>query len=153
MHLYSLYKGDPFAGDSIEDPGLRKQIFNATFEDFDTGDFLVEGGVTAREYRMCDGSIDSRAVTNMKGYEKASSASSLAGSGFDIGIEAAEELLGSSTEGLLPPLVTAAWQKTDAYERVRQFIFRTRGAVVVSEAHCITHKVRVTSTFLKATKV
>ncbi len=32
-------------------------------------------------------------------------------------------------------------QKTKEYEKVRQFLFRTRGAVVVSEAQCVTHKV------------
>jgi len=77
---------------------------------------------------------------------QASSAFSLAGSGFDLGIEAEAGEVRSSTggrlEGTLPPLVSAAWQKTGDYERARQFIFRSRGAIVVSEAHCITHKVK-----------
>ena len=65
----------------------------------------------------------------------------MTGLGFDIGIEAEED--DGRHEGLLPPMVSVAWQKTDEYEKVRQFIFKTRGAVVISEAQCITHKVRI----------
>lgn len=70
---------------------------------------------------------------------QSSSSSSLTGFGFDIGIEAEED--GGRHEGLLPPMIQVAWQKTEEYEAVRQFIFRTRGAVIISEAQCITHKV------------
>ena len=41
-----------------------------------------------------------------------------------------------------------AWQKTREYESVRQFLFTSRGAVVVSEAQCITHKVKVIFLFM-----
>lgn len=67
---YDLPKGNPFSTSSIEDPGLRKQVFKATFEDEDTGDFVLESGITAREYRMCDNEFKSVALTNMKGYER-----------------------------------------------------------------------------------
>ena len=40
-----------------------------------------------------------------------------------------------------PQVSRVAWQKTREYESVRQFLFNSRGAVVVSEAQCITHKV------------
>lgn len=136
---YDLPKGNPFATHSIEDPGLRKQIFNATFEDGE--DYVLESGITAREYKMCDTEFTNRGATNMRGYEKAASVSSSAGFGFDIGIEAEED--GGRHEGQLPPVVSIAWQKTKEYEAVRQFIFKTRGAIVISEAQCITHKVDV----------
>eukprot|EP00095_Tigriopus_kingsejongensis_P005914 maker-scaffold392_size185621-snap-gene-0.24 protein:Tk05914 transcript:maker-scaffold392_size185621-snap-gene-0.24-mRNA-1 annotation:"PREDICTED: uncharacterized protein LOC100215110" len=137
---YDLPKGNPFATHSIEDPGLRKQIFNGTFEDPD-GDFILESGITAREYKMCDTEFTNRGATNMRTYEKAASSSSSAGFGFDIGIEAEED--GGRHEGQLPPVVSIAWQKTKEYEAVRQYIFKTRGAVVISEAQCVTHKVDV----------
>ena len=70
---------------------------------------------------------------------QAFSGSSLTGFGMDLGIEAEEH--GGRHEGLLPPVVAVAWQKTEEYEAVRQFIFRTRGAVAIAEAQCITHKV------------
>jgi hypothetical protein len=56
---YDLPRGNPFATTAIDDPGLRKQVFNVTFEDEDT-----------REYRMCDGEFRSSGATNMVGYEK-----------------------------------------------------------------------------------
>lgn len=65
---YDLPKGNPFATHSIEDPGLRKQIFNATFEDGE--DYVLESGITAREYKMCDTEFTNRGATNMRGYEK-----------------------------------------------------------------------------------
>ena len=58
-----------------------------------------------------------------------------------MGLEAEEH--GGSHEGHLPSMVKVAWQKTKEYEKVRQFIFRTRGAVVIAEAQCITHKVNI----------
>ena len=61
-------KGNPFATNSIEDPGLRKQIFNASFED--VGDYVLESGISARAYKMCDTEFKNRVATNMKGYEK-----------------------------------------------------------------------------------
>lgn len=67
---YDLPKGNPFATTSIEDPGLRKQIFNATWEDLETEDYVMESGITAREYKMCDTEFTNRGATNMKGYEK-----------------------------------------------------------------------------------
>ena len=71
---------------------------------------------------------------------QAASSSSSTGFGFDLGIEAEES--GGRYEGDLPPMVTVAWQKTKEYENIRQYIFKTRGAVVLSEAQCVTHKVR-----------
>ena len=68
---YDLPKGNPWAGDAIEDPGLRKQVFNATFEDPD-GDYVMESGITMRLYRMCDREFSNYGVTNMRGYEEVS---------------------------------------------------------------------------------
>ena len=72
---YDLPKGNPFATNSIEDPGLRKQIFNASFEDL--GDYVVESGISARAYKMCDTEFKNRVATNMKGYEKVGNESEL----------------------------------------------------------------------------
>jgi hypothetical protein len=71
------------------------------------------------------------------------------GSGFDLVIEAEEgegaaDLLEAGKD-LLPPMIKAAWQNTPEYEKVKQFIFRSRGAVVILEATCIAHKVKIWS--------
>ncbi len=67
---YDLSKGDPFASGTLEDPGLRRRIFNATRDDEEYSEFVIETGISTREYRMCDPDFRSRAVTNMKNYEK-----------------------------------------------------------------------------------
>jgi hypothetical protein len=78
------------------------------------------------------------------------SSSSLTGFGFEVGIEVESPPLSANDstpliedlyEGMQPPVSYVAWQKTKEYETVRQFLFTTRGAVLVSEAQCITHKV------------
>ena len=66
-------------------------------------------------------------------------ASSSAGSGFEIGIEAEDD--GGQHEGILPPMINAAWQSTESYKAVKNNIFKYNGAVIISEAQCITHKV------------
>ena len=66
--------------------------------------------------------------------------SSLAGNGFDIGIEAED----GDHEGALPSLVTIAWENSDDIKSIANFFTLRRGAVAISEAQCITHKVRVT---------
>ena len=64
--------------------------------------------------------------------------SSLAGNGFDIGIEAED----GDHEGALPSLVTIAWENTDDIKIMANYFTQTRGAVAVSETQCITHKVK-----------
>ena len=66
--------------------------------------------------------------------------SSSLGTGFDVGVEVEEK--DSRLEGQLPALVNVAWQKTEDYQRVKKFLLETRGAVIISEAQCVTHKVR-----------
>ena len=66
--------------------------------------------------------------------------SSLAGFGYDIGIEAED---GGDHEGKLPSLVYIAWENGDDVKKLANFFTLTRGAVAVSEAQCITHKVYV----------
>jgi hypothetical protein len=46
------------------------QIFNVTWEDEESGDWMMETGISAREYMMCDRDFRSKAITNMKQYEK-----------------------------------------------------------------------------------
>lgn len=149
---YDLSKGNPFAMGTIEDPGLRKQIFNVSWEDTDTGDYVMETGIAMRAYKMCDADFKSKTATNMRQYEKILAASSLTGFGYEVGIEVESppKSANDSTpavkglrEGMQPPVSRVAWQKTREYESVRQFLFTSRGAVVVSEAQCITHKVDV----------
>ena len=65
--------------------------------------------------------------------------SSLAGNGFDIGIEAED----GDHEGALPSLVTIAWENSDDIKSIANFFTLRRGAVAISEAQCITHKVRL----------
>ena len=67
---------------------------------------------------------------------------SLAGFGYDIGIEAED----GEHEGALPSLVTIAWEHTDDVKNLASFFTLTKGAVAVSEAQCITHKVIQTET-------
>ena len=67
--------------------------------------------------------------------------SSLAGFGYDIGIEAED---GGDHEGKLPSLVYIAWENGDDVKKLANFFTLTRGAVAISEAQCITHKVYVT---------
>ena len=64
--------------------------------------------------------------------------SSLAGFGYDIGIEAED---GGDHEGKLPSLVYIAWENGDDMKNLANFFTLTRGAVAISEAQCITHKV------------
>ena len=64
--------------------------------------------------------------------------SSLAGFGYDIGIEAED---GGDHEGKLPSLVYIAWENGDDVKKLANFFTLTRGAVAISEAQCITHKV------------
>ena len=64
--------------------------------------------------------------------------SSLAGNGFDIGIEAED----GDHEGALPSLVTIAWENSDDIKSIANFFTLRRGAVAISEAQCITHKAR-----------
>ena len=65
---YDLPTGNPFASDFIEDPGLRKQIFNLTALE---GDFYrLEPGISVREYEMCDDKFTTRIATNLLGYKK-----------------------------------------------------------------------------------
>ena len=66
--------------------------------------------------------------------------SSLAGFGYDIGIEAED---GGDHEGKLPSLVYIAWENGDDVKKLANFFTLTRGAVAISEAQCITHKVYV----------
>jgi len=40
--------------------------------DEETDDFIMESGISAREYTMCDKEFRSAGATNMKGYEKVS---------------------------------------------------------------------------------
>ena len=63
---------------------------------------------------------------------------SLAGFGYDIGIEAED----GDHEGALPSLVTIAWENTDDVKNLASFFTLTKGAVAISEAQCITHKVK-----------
>lgn len=65
---YDLPTGNPFASNFIEDPGLRKQIFNATIKDSDT--YKLEPGITIREYDMCDKEFTTKVTTNLLGYKK-----------------------------------------------------------------------------------
>ena len=72
---------------------------------------------------------------------------SMAGFGFDLGIEAenVHEIGGdgvSSFEGRLPSLIKIFWDINEDTKRFREFFRETKGALAISEAHCITHKVR-----------
>ena len=63
--------GNPFASDFIEDPGLRKQIFNATMPDEGDG-YRLETGISLREYDMCDEKFKTKLATSLAGYKKVS---------------------------------------------------------------------------------
>ena len=63
--------GNPYASDFIEDPGLRKQIFNATMPDGDDG-YRLETGINLREYDMCDEKFKTKLATSVAGYKKVS---------------------------------------------------------------------------------
>ncbi len=67
--LYDHFFSVPFLPPPLR-AGLRKQIFNGTWWDEETDDYVMETGISVREYQMCDREITSRAATNMKGYEK-----------------------------------------------------------------------------------
>jgi hypothetical protein len=71
---YDLPTANPFASDFIEDPGLRKQIFNATVpsinNDGKSDGFRLESGISAREYLMCDGHFKTKIATSISGYKK-----------------------------------------------------------------------------------
>ena len=63
----------------------------------------------------------------------------MTGTGFDVTIEAED---GSSAyEGKLPPLVQIAWHFNDKTQAVKDFFVQSKGAVAITEARCITHKV------------
>jgi len=64
---------------------------------------------------------------------------SLAEFGYDIGIEAQE----GDHEGDLPSLVTIAWENTEDVKNLAGFFTLVKGALAVSEAQCITHKIDV----------
>ena len=67
---YDLPMGNPFSSEFIEDPGLRKQIFNATTSDEDG--FKLETGISLREYDMCDEKFKTKLATSLSGYKKVS---------------------------------------------------------------------------------
>ena len=65
--------------------------------------------------------------------------------GYDIGIEAQE----GDHEGP-PSLVTIAWENTDDVKNLASFFTVVKGAIAVSEAQCITHKVSVIERQIKS---
>jgi len=134
---YDLPTGNPYASDFIEDPGLRKQIFNATMPDGDDG-YRLETGINLREYDMCDEKFKTKLATSVSGYKKIARSNSLTEIGYDIGIEAQE----GDHEGP-PSLVTIAWENTDDVKNLASFFTVVKGAIAVSEAQCITHKIDV----------
>ena len=75
----------------------------------------------------------------------------MTGTGFDVTIEAEN---GSSVyEGKLPPLVQIAWHFNDKTKAVKEFFTQSKGAVAITEARCITHKVQVPKKPTKASLV
>ena len=46
------------------------KIFNVTWEDMETGDYVMETGIAVREYKMCDADFKTKTATNMRQYEK-----------------------------------------------------------------------------------
>ena len=73
---------------------------------------------------------------------------STAGFGFDLGIEAEtsvsiEDESVASFEGRLPSLIKIFWNVNDDTKRYREFFRENRGALAITEAQCITHKVRI----------
>jgi len=135
---YDLPTGNPFASEFIEDPGLRKQIFNATMPDGDDG-YRLETGINLREYDMCDEKFKTKLATSVAGYKKIAISTSMAEFGFDIGIEAQE----GDYEGTLPSLVKIAWENTNDVRNLATFFTLVKGALAISEAQCITHKIDV----------
>ena len=69
--ISQIISGNPFASDFIEDPGLRKQIFNATMPDEGDG-YRLETGISLREYDMCDEKFKTKLATSLAGYKKVS---------------------------------------------------------------------------------
>ena len=68
---YDLPSGNPFASDFIEDPGLKKQIFNATIpSENEDENYKLDSGISIREYEMCDDHFKIRLATSIKGYKK-----------------------------------------------------------------------------------
>ena len=49
---------------------ISLQIFNVSWEDTDTGDYVMETGIAMRAYKMCDADFKSKTATNMRQYEK-----------------------------------------------------------------------------------
>ena len=73
---------------------------------------------------------------------------STAGYGFDLGIEAEsstniEDEDALSYEGRLPSLIKIFWNINDDTKRFREFFREAKGALAISEAQCITHKVAI----------
>jgi len=61
-----------------------------------------------------------------------------------VSIEAAEDAGSSSSyEGRLPPLVQIAWHYNGKTRALKEFFLRSRGALTVSEAQCVTHKLDI----------
>ena len=68
---YDLPSGNPFASNFIEDPGLRKQIFNATVPATEGDDgYRLETGISVREYDMCDDKFKTKLATSLSSYKK-----------------------------------------------------------------------------------
>ena len=68
---YDLPSGNHFASNFIEDPGLRKQIFNATVPANEGDDgYRLETGISVREYDMCDDKFKTKLATSLSSYKK-----------------------------------------------------------------------------------
>lgn len=68
---YDLPSGNPFASNFIEDPGLRKHIFNATVPANEGDDgYRLETGISVREYDMCDDKFKTKLATSLSSYKK-----------------------------------------------------------------------------------
>ncbi len=67
---YDLPTGNPFASNFIEDPGLKKQIFNATLINAEDDGYQLETGISLREYDMCDEKFKTNLATSVSGYKK-----------------------------------------------------------------------------------
>ena len=68
-------------------------------------------------------------------------ANALTGLGYNIGIKAQE----GDHEGTLPSLITLAWENTEDIRALNALFTVHKGAMAISEAQCITHKVGLLS--------